>query len=210
MRQFTDTADFMRQQEIIDSINRYDFNNVYELAEEQTYGDNIREISKVFELAGFDPLKYMNEIPKMYKFSDLDVEHVDLTNYNNIFRISSYAYIHCSNLKSVIIGKNVSRIYSEAFANCQNLHDLHILSTDIKINARAFAYDMNLSNVSIADAVLEIGEDAFYCCKNLKHIEYAGTMNDWKRYCTKSPMAFSSQFQGIRCKDGFIDWQKQR
>lgn len=208
MRQFTNTADFMRQQEIIDSINRYDFKNVYELAEEQTYGDNIREISKVFELAGFDPLKYMNEIPKMYKFSDLDVEHVDLTDYNNIFKISSYAYIHCSNLKSVIIGKNVSRISSEAFANCQNLHDLRILSTDIKINARAFAYDMNLSNVSIADAVLEIGEDAFYCCKNLKHIEYAGTMNDWKRYCVKSPMAFSSQFQGIKCKDGFIDWQK--
>ena len=144
--------------------------------------------------------------PKMYKFSDLDVEYVDLTNYNNIFRISPYAYNHCSNLKSVIIGKNVSRIYSEAFANCQNLHDLHILSTDIKINARAFAYDMNLSNVSIADAVLEIGEDAFYCCKNLKHIEYAGAMNDWKRYCAISPMAFSSQFQGIKCKDGFIDW----
>lgn len=206
MRQFTNTADFMRQQEIIDSINRYDFKNVYELAEEQTYGDNIREISKIFELAGFDPLKYMNEIPKMYKFSDLDVEHIDLTNYNNIFRISSYAYIHCSNLKSVIIGKNVSRISSEAFANCQNLHDLHILSTDIKINARAFAYDINLSNVHIADAMVEIGEDAFYCCKNLKHIEYAGAMNDWKRYCIISPMAFSSQFQGIKCKDGFINW----
>ena len=208
MRQFTNTADFMRQQEIIDSINRYDFKNVYELADAQTYGSNICEISKIFEIAGFDPLKYMDEIPKLYKFSDQDVEYVDLTNYNNIFRISPYAYSHCSNLKSVIIGKNVSRISSEAFANCQNLHDLHILSTDIKINARAFAYDMNLSNVSIADAVLEIGEDAFYCCKNLKYIEYAGTMNDLNRYCTISSTAFNHQFQGIKCKDGFIDWQK--
>ena len=51
MRQFTDTADFMRQQEIIDSINRYDFKNVYELADAQTYGSNIREISKIFEIA---------------------------------------------------------------------------------------------------------------------------------------------------------------
>lgn len=206
MRQFTDTVDFMKQQEIIDSINRNDFKNVYELAEEQTYGDNIREISKIFEMAGLDPLKHMDEVPKMYRFSDLDIKNVDLTNYHNIFKIASYAYIHCSSLESVIIGKSVSRISSEAFANCQNLYDVHILSTDIKINARAFAYDINLSNVHIADAIVEIGEDAFYCCKNLKHIEYAGAMNDWKRYCIISPMAFSSQFQGIKCKDGFINW----
>ena len=144
----------------------------------------------------------------MYKFSDQDVEYVDLTNYSNIFRISPYAYTHCSNLKSVIIGKNVIRISSEAFANCQNLYDLHILSTDIKIGAEAFAYDTNLSNVHIADAVLEIGADAFYKCENLKYIDYAGTMNDLNRYCTISSTAFNHQFQGIKCKDGFIDWQK--
>lgn len=205
MRQFTNTVDFLTQQELIDSINRYDFKNVYELAEAQTYGDNIREISEIFEKAGLDPLKYMDEIPKMYRYLDLNVENVDLTNYHNIFKISPYAYSHCVNLKSVVIGEHVSKICSEAFSNCQNLYNLRILSTDIKIGVEAFAYNTNLSNVYIADAVLEISEDAFHGCKNLKYIEYAGSVSDLKRYCRISPMAFSSQFQGINCKDGFID-----
>lgn len=209
MRQFDNAIDFLNQQSVIDSINKNDFSKVYELADEQTFGQVICKITKIFEKAGFDPLKYVDEVPNFYKITDSDVINVDLSKYSNIRKVCANAFNNCSNLEIVIIGKNVSKIVADAFSDCNKLHTLDILSTDIKIYSRAFDSCTSLLNVHIVDAVIEMSDFAFFNCKNLKYIDYDGTMHDWQTYCNVSHMAFGPSFQGVRCKDGVIDWWQQ-
>lgn len=206
MRQFDNAIDFLNQQNVIDSINKNDFSKVYELADEQTFGQVICKITKIFEEAGLDPLKYVDEVPRQYRIADVDITDADLSKYDNIYKIAANAFYYCSNIEKVIIGKNISEIGADAFSFCEKLHDLDILSTDIKIHSRAFEDCANLSNVNMIDAVVEINSRSFANCKNLKYINYSGSMSNWQKYCNISPMAFSFSFQGIRCKDGFIDW----
>lgn len=196
--------DFLKQQEIIDCLNINKFGKIYDLAEEQLFGDDVCALSKLFDKANFDVLAYLDEIPMHYKINDKDITNLDLTKYNNIHKIMPYAFMSCINLRNVIINKDLSKIVSSAFENCKNLTDLICNSTYINIGSDAFKGCENLINISFVDSFMQIGYKAFYDCKNLQVIKYGGTIDDWKG-CEIDSTAFTKNLQKIICKDGTID-----
>lgn len=94
-----------------------------------------------------------NNILRKYKGKDSDVVIPD-----NVFRIGSFAFESCKNVRSVTIPSSVITIGRGAFADC-----------------------INLTTVTVANGVYGIDESAFENCKSLrsidisssgKHIEY--------------------------------------
>ena len=83
--------------------------------------------------------------------------------------ISSYAFNHCENLKSVTIPNSVTKIEQGAFYDCLNLESIVLPSGITEIPKYAFS-GCGLKNITIPNSVTKIGDYAFQECKNLKSV----------------------------------------
>ena len=85
---------------------------------------------------------------------------------DGITHIGDYAFINCTNLICVQIGKDVKDIGKCAFYKCASLKDLVIPQGVHTIGRSAFASCLSLEIVLLPDSVITIGENAFSdCCK---------------------------------------------
>lgn len=81
---------------------------------------------------------------------------------NNLSSISSYAFISCSGLSSVIIPKSVKEIGEYAFGYCSGLTSVNIPDCVTTIGMSAFEGCNNLTSITIPNSIITIGDGAFY------------------------------------------------
>lgn len=94
----------------------------------------------------------------------------DSINGYPVVAIGNYAFYHCTNMPSVVIGNNVNSIGSGAFSSCYNLTNLMIPNSVTSIGAGAFDSCYKLSNISIPASVTSIGSPPFASCYALTNI----------------------------------------
>jgi hypothetical protein len=105
---------------------------------------------------GKDPKYYLPKFPKRpFNLTLLGKYCVVRNSFNNnkyiqsirfpdtLFRISTFAFYNCENLKDVYIGKNVNKIYDTAFKRCPNVY-FHVSEENTKfasLNGMLFSKD---------------------------------------------------------------------
>lgn len=96
-----------------------------------------------------------------------NLEEVELS---EVYLINRYAFVQCSNLKSISIPKKVTCIYNSTFANCSNLEKIELPEGLKKIEAGAFIQCSKLTHIEIPQSVTMIERLAFNGCSSLKNI----------------------------------------
>ena len=98
------------------------------------------------------------------------------------------AFMSCSNLRSVVLGKNVALINPSAFSHCTKLESISFPASLETIGDGAFMCCTGLKSVSFANGLKEIDTGAFSYCENLEKailpigLETIG--NEAFAYCT--------------------------
>ena len=89
---------------------------------------------------------------------------------NSVTSIGSYAFQHCSGLRSIVIPNSVTNIGGYAFQDCSGLTEATIGEGVTSIGARAFDACSGLASVTIGNSVANIGQNAFYNCSRLTSV----------------------------------------
>ena len=88
-----------------------------------------------------------------------------------VTKINSWAFSHCTNLKSIEIPNSIKKIGNYAFSECESLINLEI-PNGVKIISEAFCKGcINLETVKLSPSVTYIGYSAFQDCVKLKNVE---------------------------------------
>ena len=82
----------------------------------------------------------------------------------------SYAFLSCTNLKTVVIPSTVTVIGDMAFAGCEGLEDVAISPAVTVIGDGAFELCKSLENIEIPSGVTRIGAYTFAGCEVLKSV----------------------------------------
>lgn len=79
-------------------MNTYNFKKLYDVANESLMNTSmyISNLTYLLMVAGIDPLKYMDEIPRDYLAHNSDLISIDIP--SNIKSIGKYAFQNCKNL----------------------------------------------------------------------------------------------------------------
>lgn len=89
--------------------------------------------------------------------------------------VYSQTFEHCSNLRSVTIGKGIKNIGSNLFSNQNNLESV-ILSDGVEsIGDYAFSNCSSIISIIIPSSVVSIGDSAFKKCKSLISVYWNAT-----------------------------------
>jgi hypothetical protein len=131
--------------------------------------------------------------------------------FNNIERISTYAFSSCSALESIQLPETVTEIGDSAFKNCGNVQSVRIPSSVTSISKNAFSscsgeatiecnipnyssyssspfYTNKFSKIIIGDSVTQIGNYSFYSSTYLEtlhigdSVTYIGTSSFYNSY----------------------------
>ena len=94
---------------------------------------------------------------------------------SGVSNIGDYAFLGCTNLKSVTIPDSVTSIGDGAFSNC-GLANVTIHNSVTSIGNSAFSNCASLTSVTIGDSVTFIGESAFSGCKNLTSVTISNSV----------------------------------
>lgn len=156
-------------------MNTYDFKKLYDVANKLLMDTSmyISNLTYLLMVAGIDPLKYMDEIPRDYLAHSSDLISIDIP--SNIKSIGKYAFRNCKNLETIVISNGVTTIGYEAFRNCSSLTSVTIPNSVTSISNSAFYDCSSLTSVTIGNGVTSIGEYAFDGCKSLESINYLDT-----------------------------------
>lgn len=107
--------------------------------------------------------------------------------------IANNAFRGCTNLKTVVIGKNVKTIGKNAFYGCKKLKTVKMGSNVVTIGDKAFYKCTSLAAITIPSKVKKIGKSAFEACKSLKSITI-------KSKLLKKSKVGKKAFKGIKKK----------
>ena len=94
----------------------------------------------------------------------------DLTLYDGIKEIGSYAFQNCSSLDTIIIPSTTTRINSFAFDGCSSLTTIDIPNSTTYIDHEAFSNCTELQSISLGENLTHIGVGAFGNCSNVEKI----------------------------------------
>lgn len=123
------------------------------------------------DIASLCRMSFSNEFSNPLYFANnlyINKELVtDLIIPHGIKTISSYAFVHCSNLKSITIPEDITSIDNYAFRGCTNLTTVNIPNSVTSIGDYAFFGCSVLASAVIGNHVTSIGESAFSRCYGL-------------------------------------------
>ena len=105
----------------------------------------------------------------MMAFTDC-VELFAISIPNDVEIIEDYAFIECSDLKTINIGTGVKSIGKGAFGECCALTSITIPNSVETIGDYAFAYCVSIKNINIGANVKSIGEEVFEDCEAVEKI----------------------------------------
>ena len=114
--------------------------------------------------------KYCETTVDSYKFKNDEIlKSISFVN-DKVLKISSGAFMGCSNLVNVDLPKKLIFICKRAFMNCTSIEQITIPATVKLIDRNAFTNCTRLSNVSLHEGILEIKGEAFSFCPNLAEL----------------------------------------
>lgn len=108
--------------------------------------------------------------------------------------IGHFAFIRCSNLKSVMLSEGLDTIRSGAFAQCEALESIVIPNTVTAVHEHAFAGCVNLVSATMGEGVTSIMNSVFTGCSSLTDIVLLGEITEISGmafYCCTSLNAFN-------------------
>ncbi len=111
-----------------------------------------------------NPLRYAKKL----KLNGTEIK--DLVIPNDITKIKSYAFEHCSSLTSVTIPNSVTSIGDDAFYGCSGLTSVTIPNSVTTIGSNAFSGCSGLTSVTIPNSVTSISFYAFSGCSGLTSV----------------------------------------
>lgn len=116
---------------------------------------------------------------------------IDLIIPNNVTSINDYAFIGCSDFKSITIPNSVVSIGDGSFYGCSGLTNINIPDGVETIGSRAFAGCSSLKSISIPSNVKSISEETFISCRSLVSVTIPNSVNRISRAaffeCTNLP-----------------------
>ena len=80
---------------------------------------------------------------------------------DSVREIKNWAFMNCTSISSVSIGKNVESIFPYAFANCTSLKTITFRGKTKTIDSNAFRVT-GLTNLNLPDGLEKIGANAFF------------------------------------------------
>ena len=128
---------------------------------------------------------YENPLSANSKSKNLYVDGELLTDAvipDGVTWISSMAFRHCGNLRSVTIPEGVTRIGGSAFRECSSLVSVSIPDGVTSIGPSAFEDCSSLVSVSIPDGVTSIGQSAFEDCSSLVSVTIPEGVTNLEKY----------------------------
>ncbi len=166
-----------------------------------------------------------------FAFCD-DLTHVTLS--EGLTDIASQAFYSCSKLKHVTIPESTATIGRKAFEGCPNLefnefdNGLYLgndknkfiwfiktKSTDIDhclihkdckhIYCFALYNCKNIKSIAIPSGITSIGQNAFSVCDGLTEINFAGTINEWKKIKKEKDSFRDTGVKTVACSDGITN-----
>lgn len=123
--------------------------------------------------------------PEKYKETDYTVP-------KTVKRIENWAFIGCTELKSIDLG-SVSEIGEDAFYYCTSLESIQIPEGVEKLVGAAFGYCIKLENAKLPSTLKSIGKYCFYCCMSLEGIELPQSLETIEEYA----FFYCAKMQGI-------------
>ena len=92
------------------------------------------------------------------------------------------AFVYCSSLTKVVIGKGITEIPWSTFSNCTALSDITFSENVTKIERSAFYNCASLKTIVIPSGITDIGDSAFERCGDLSAIYFGGrSLSDWDK-----------------------------
>lgn len=172
--------------------------------------DKIKEInSRTFENSGISEINIPSNVVYIgdYAFSESDIETITFESNSKLYKIYSYAFYNCNNLRNIKLPNSLVEIGIDAFYLCSELNfneydnalylgkgsnDYYFLikakektisTCDVNKNTKAIvgeAFDScyNLTTVNLPDGIEYIGELAFNGCKSLKNITLPNSITE--------------------------------
>lgn len=221
-----------RNKELINSMKMQDLYQLF-LKENASYDTN--QLTYIFLKAGFEPLKYMNRVPKGYAFN-LGLEEVVIPSC--ITAIDGAAFIGNPSLKYLELTDSIKKIAKDAFGAFMTYCDINYIgdienyvstknignanvtlyinnnkpiAVDIhtakRIEDAVFYSNEDIKSLKLGKQIKYIGWNAFNHCKNLSEIIYDGSIDQFNLIDIK-PKAFSDiQAKTIQCLDDEIQVQ---
>lgn len=229
-----------RHQDLINAMKMQDLYYLFLKENTSTYSTRFNNFSTnqltyIFLKAGFEPLKYMNRVPKGYAFN-LGLEEVVIPSC--ITAIDEKAFVGNPSLKRLELTDSIRKIAKDAFGafmthcdinyigNIENyvstknigtanttlyINNNKPITVDIhnakRIEDAVFYSNEDIKSLKLGKQIKYIGWNAFNHCKNLSEIIYDGSIDQFNLIDIK-PKAFSDiQAKTIQCLDDEIQVQ---
>lgn len=147
------------------------------------FGDNAFEGSSGITSITFnDDVEYLGD-RAFYNVATLDSVYYNIPNIEKSFngKSSIQPFYECSNLKSLVIGKDVEYIGQYEFSNLSALENITFESRDEKTRAEAVSLQIDnhafrfapMSSLSLPNCRTAIGDYVFGNCTNLREIRFS-------------------------------------
>ena len=215
-----------------DLINSMKMQDLYQLFLKENASEYTNQLTYIFLKAGFDPLKYMNSVPKGYALN-LGLEEVVIPSC--ITAINDAAFIGNPSLKYLELTDSIKKIAKDTFGAFMTHCDINYIgdieyyvstknigmanitlyinnnkpiAVDIhtakRIEDAVFYSNEDIKSLKLGKQIKYIGWNAFNHCKNLSEIIYDGSIDQFNLIDIK-PKAFSDiQAKTIQCLDDVI------
>ena len=129
-------------------------------------------------------LKYYKEQSYHY-YIPSSLESVTVTDAT---KISTAAFMNCSNLKEVKLNENIISIGDYAFRNCTGITEMDIPETVTSIGSYGFYGCSGLTALNISNNVTSVGSSALANCNNLTVFGFLDSYID--TYCNDNSVSF--------------------
>lgn len=229
-----------RHQDLINAMKMQDLYDLFLKENTSTYSTRFNNFSTnqltyIFLKAGFDPLKYMTNVPKGYAFN-LGLEEVIIPNCITV--IDEKAFVGNPSLKRLELTDSIRKIAKDAFGAFMTHCDINYIGnienyvstknigtanttlyinnnkpitvgihTAKRIEDAVFYSNEDIKSLKLGKQIKYIGWNAFNHCKNLSEIIYDGSIDQFNLIDIK-PKAFSDiQAKTIQCLDDEIQVQ---
>lgn len=98
---------------------------------------------------------------------------------DSVKTIDQRAFMQCTDITELIIGKGVTAIGERTFYDCTGLVSVTFSDSVTEIGAYAFFNCSGLTELTIPTGITKIGSYAFYNCSKLSRVYYTGTESQW-------------------------------
>lgn len=153
---------FLKQPEIQDAINNYDFVFIYRELYENIEPEITSGVTSIFFKAGIDPLKYLKNIPACYLYGDFTIKSFKIPDH--VKSIGIAAFCCCENLRAIQIPSNIKEIETHAFGECYGLTSITIEEGLTHIGYEAFIACTSLRKIKLPNSVTYIEAQVFNNC----------------------------------------------